>query len=454
MQTTSRFLFGLILALGLPLAAIAQHQDDPFEDDPLFSKPVREWFSPESITREVRRTRDRIVRLSGVDHPYNDLTGYGQIPGFVGMSSVKPMIRFNRVDGVHLGISSQQEEWGNHQDEYDFGSIYGGIGYSFGREEWLYTIGAERFFGPSQRFKAGVEYHRITDSDDGFRTGWSENAITSFFGGWDQMDFYGRQGAAIFTHFKPAKWVELTAAYRSDDVHNLSRNTRYTMFGKKSTYRDNEPILIGQDSARVNHLVFGVQLNPDDRFLTERFQISADVLGQFGEAFGDLGSDYGYDRIEAEVRSLFVIDRGATLRIRLRAGEVVGNPTRNAFFRLGGMGTMRAMPFKSMEGNSMVLANAELWLGEHERHSYHEWVDAVFDLDEINFMVFLDAGWTDPDPLVSTKMFDSLSNFAVNRMETNVGLGINLSALRFELAWHTKDLAGPPALWVRFNPTF
>lgn len=446
---TSIYTAILCLFLAFPLVSQAQDDDDPFANDPLFNKPVRDWFSPERITREVKRRRDRIIQQSGVDERYHDLTGYSIEPGFASLSSLKPWFRHNRVEGVTIGFSSNELLWNSR----DFFDVFGSIQYSFGREEWLYSIGGERFFGYSKPFKAGFEYHRVTDSDDGHRVGWTENSLSSFFAGYDHMDFYGRQGVSIYSVFKTGDVAEFTAMYRSDDIYNLDRNTRYTMFGKKSTYRDNPDIIVGADTARVSHVVAGVRLNPFERMIFPRFSASLDVLGHIGKSIEGLDSEYAYDKLEAELRTLFILDAAAALKLRFRVGEIVGNPTQNAFFYLGGPGTVRAMKYKQESGNAMVLMNAELLLGENPRH-HNDWLDDIFELDQLRFMVFFDAGWVDPNPVIPTEFGTSFERFSIDKMNTSLGFGLNASTIRLELAWPTQDLAGTPALWIRLNPTF
>jgi hypothetical protein len=430
-------------------SAQAQHDDDPFADDPLFNKPTRDWFSAERISRVVKKRRDRIIQQSGVDDTYHDLTGYSLKPGFSALSSVKPMFRFNRVDGVTLGLSSEQLGWNESERFKPFGTLH----YSFGREEWLYTVGAERLFGFDKSFKSGIEYHRTTDSDDGFRVGWNETSLTAFFAGYDFMDYYGRQGASIYSIYKGLNVAEFTLMYRTDDISNLQRTTRYTMFGHKKTYRDNPAVLLGADTARVSHVVAGVRLNPLNKMLTSRFSASLDVLAQLGKSVNRLDTDVAYDKLETELRALFIIDPAAALKIRARVGQIAGNPTQNAFFYLGGPGTVRSMRFKEQSGNAMVLFNGELLLGEDRGHR-GDWSDVMFDLDELQFKVFIDAGWVDTNPVIPNAFGKGFDRFSLSQLTTSLGVGLNASALRFELAWPTRDLAGTPALWIRLNPKF
>jgi hypothetical protein len=432
----------LFVPIGLQAQVSDPDDDDPFSDDPLFTRSVRDWFDPDRITQEVRKRRDRIIELSGVDDSYQDLTGYGAVPGFASVSSIRPMVRYNRVEGFVFGIRSDEMDWGRRAMFDTFGQI----NYAFGRQEWLYTLGAERFFGTGKRFKAGVEYHRITDSDDGFRVGWVENSLTSFFAAYDQMDYFGRRGARVFAVAKPTDWLELNASYRTDYIHNLQRNTRYTMFGHKSTYRLNPAVVPGADTARVSHIVAGFRLNPDGSLQTNRFGISLDVMSQLGKSVPGLPNDFAYDRYDAELRAIAIIDPSAVLKTRLRVGEVVGQPTRNALYALGGVGTVRSEPFKSQTGSAMVLFNAELLIGE-SGEIFGDWAGGIaeFNLNKLRTMLFFDAGWTGPGPV---------RDFDPNRMKTTLGVGVNSSPIRFEVAWPTHDLAGTPVFWVRLNPMF
>ncbi|HAC15131.1 MAG TPA: hypothetical protein DCE78_04200, partial [Bacteroidetes bacterium] len=52
------------------------------------------------------------------------------------------------------------------------------------------------------------------------------------------------------------------------------------------------------------------------------------------------------------------------------------------------------------------------------------------------------------------KLMDGFEDFSLKDFKTDVGFGVNLSAMRFEAAWNSNDLTTTPVIWLRFNPTF
>lgn len=58
---------------------------------------------------------------------------------------------------------------------------------------------------------------------------------------------------------------------------------------------------------------------------------------------------------------------------------------------MGGIGSLRALPYKSMgAANEMILSNAEIQFGRPDHSRTREWID----FDNFYLSLFLDSGWT------------------------------------------------------------
>jgi hypothetical protein len=354
-----------------------------------------------------------------------------------------PMVRFNRVEKMYIGAHFDEYlSWKTRRDLKPYGSI----GYSFGREDWLYTIGMERFIGFNKRFKLGASHYRITDTEDSWRTGWTENTLSAFFSGYDFMDYHSRQGTRFYAVHRLGEFVESTVMFSDDDYNSLERTTRWSMFGKKSVSRDNPAI----DEGSFRTVTAALQFNPNYLAFTPVISFSADLMSDF--AGSDALTDFS--RYQAEIRAFTRLDATALLRSRFRVGHIDGDAPDFKQFYLGGIGSMRARPYKAFAGEQMVLINNELHLGKRVgSRSRSGWGDLFQPDEDIRFLFFVDLGWT--NTMISDAQADEgFGGFSFSDMLADVGGGVSFGTLRLEFAWPAKDLSGPPAVWVRFNQTF
>lgn len=448
MKLNKYLLFVLLAALIItPVVGFAQDipEDNPFEDDPFFTKPVNEWFSA-GTDQVVERAKSRshgVVQRRGVDEGHRDVSGLGVHSGHSALNKMHPYLRFNRVEKIYIGAHFDDKlSWGVMQDLKPFGSI----GYSFGRKEWLYTIGLERFMGYERRLKIGFSHHHITDSEDQWRTGWIENSLAAFITANDNMDYFSRRGIQAYSVLRHGNYLEYSLAIMNDSYKSLQETTQWSLFGRKSNSRINPFIQEGE----IQMVTTGLSFNRRNVSLSNRFVISADAFAEFADI--GLDSDFEFNRYQGEIRSAFRIDQTALLRNRIRGGIITGDAPDFKQFSLGGISTMRARSFKSITGTSMLLMNAELDLGKSVGRSDEELEWNNF-LNETRFMLFLDLGWMNELNSL-TGSYTTLNDFSFNDVIADVGAGVSFNTLRFELAWPTTDLSGTPVFWVRLNQTF
>lgn len=446
-----RYLFLLILTLFIaPHALVAQSEEsksDPFKDDPFFTKPIDQWFSVDNVVDRVSKRAERMKRGGGVDDGFRDLGGFSTNPGFSYLDRMGTGIRFNRVEALYIGLHIDRSTnlGGSRNSGFD---TYGSIGYSFGRKDWLYTLGIERAFGPKQNALFGVNYARVTDSDDNWRVGSVENSLYSFFSVFDYKDYYDRQGAQIYGVIQPVGNVELSVSYSDEKYKSLQKETGFSVFGKGSSVRENPMI----DEGQLQLFRFGLQLNPKDRLQNHFWGGSLDFDAEYSDLTGN--SDFDYQRYQLETRNVLLLDPGAALQNRIKLVSVTGTAPNFKYVPLGGISTMRATPFKSMMGSHVVLINTELNFGFFRSVGY-EYEDILdIDMSMTSFSIFADLGWTNGSFRPTNSIFDGFDEFTFGDMAADVGVGVNFSSFRVEAAWKANDLAKNPVFWIRLNPTF
>lgn len=428
-------------------AQTVEPDEDPFESDPFFNKPLKDWFSAEEIRERVRRTSDRIYYDNGVDEGNRDVYGLSETAGMNSINKMYTAVRFNRVEALYLGLHLERHlRWG-------FGANiqpYGSLGYSFGRKEWLYTIGLERLFGYSKNTKIGVSHHNITDTEDLWRTGWKENSIISFFSGHDFMDYYARNGSQIYMVVRANDWLEISTMFTDDKYESLERNSRFSLFGKKSTVQDN-PLI---DEGKIQIVGLGLNFNPENKSVLPRWSLSGDVAVELSDRFVN-NSDFEFSRYQIELRSAIRIDQSAILRNRFRASAVQGDAPNFKQSYLGGMGSLRAHPHKSLFGTHSMLLNSELHLGSNTQYRRSgRFNNDIQDLDNLKFVLFADMGWVGNELSKDAGFLEEFKNFSTSKIKSDVGAGINYSAVRVQAAWNATDLTEKPVIWIRFNQTF
>ncbi|MBO6781092.1 MAG: BamA/TamA family outer membrane protein [Rhodothermales bacterium] len=343
-------------------------------------------------------------------------------------------VRYNRVDGLTLGVRRQPMDW----DSYDRARIFGQVSRSFGLDEWRYEIGGEARLGHSYRsqdfdLKVGGAYRLETATDDLWKASWAENTAAAFFFRTDLFDYYQTEGYTLYAQARLTPFLQSTVAYRSDDYKSLSRNASWSLFGGDS-FRFNPAI----DEGRMQSLVVALDGGRVRGLRWIPHGVAFRAEAEFGETFG---GDFDFTRYIGDVRTYLRMGRDMGVALRFRGGTSQGDLPLQKTFTLGGAGSVRAYPQNLFRGSEMLLANAEITFYDVDP------LDGI--LDGVALFGLFDAGWVDgPNNLA----------FETDDVITAAGVGIALDdrQVRFELAWPLRDLGTglEPTLWLRFNPTF
>lgn len=404
-----------------------------FDDD--------EWRNDVEDEWDDRRTQYRRDRSDWRRHRFRSYApsfvgDFGDRWPFTETSAYRPIssIRYNRVDGLTLGIRRKPMDW----DSYDRARIFGQVGRSFGLDEWRYEAGAEARLGHSystQDFdiKVGGSYRLETGTDDLWKASWAENTSAAFFFRTDLFDYYQTEGYTLYAVARATPLLQATVAYRSDDYRSLSQNATWSLFGGDS-FRSNP----GIDEGRMQSVVVTLDGGKIRGLRWIPSGIAFRGEAEFGES---MGGDFNFNRYIGDIRAYLHTGRDMGLSLRARAGTSTGQLPLQKAFTLGGAGSVRAYPQNIFRGSEMILVNAEMAFYDVDP------LDGI--LDGVTLFALADAGWT-----------NGLSGqeFSMDDVIPAAGFGVALDdrQIRFELAWPLRDMGTglEPTLWLRLNPTF
>jgi len=343
-------------------------------------------------------------------------------------------LRYNRVDGLTLGVRRRPLEW----DSYDRAGIFGQASYALALEKWRYEIGGEIRLGDSYRsedfdIKFGGSFRRQTTTNDLWKAGWAENTTAALLFRTDFFDYFQTEGYTLYSVARLTPLLQAAVAYRSDDYSSLSKNASWALFGGDG-FRFNPAV----DEGRMQSVVVSVDGGSIRglRFVPSGVAFRAEA--EFGESFA---GDFSFNRYEADIRAYIRSGRDTGLALRIRGGYADGNVPLQKTFTIGGAGSVRAYPQNAFRGTSMLLANAELSLYD---------ISLLDDiLRDITVFGLADAGWVNGPGNLGFDIDDVLP-------AAGFGVGLNDRQIRFELAWPLRDVGTglEPTLWLRINPTF
>jgi len=343
-------------------------------------------------------------------------------------------IRYNRVEGLFLGVARDPLEW----HESDRGRFFGQFGYGFGSKDWQYEIGAESRFGSMYKnddfdVKIGGSYHKNTTTDDLWKSSWAENSAAAFFFEHDFFDYYHTEGWTGYAVSRITRFAQLSVGYRADQYSSLSNETSWSLFGNND-FRPNPSIVEGDMRSIVMSLEGGQVRSFNDRPRGGAVRLEAEI-GQ------GLGGDFDFSRFVGDVRSYVMLTQDTGLSLRFRGGFTEGTVPVQKAFTMGGVGSVRSYNQNSFLGTRMLMANAELALYE----------PAILDelIGDMAILGLFDAGWTNSFGTNSFEMDDVIAS-------AGFGLAFDDRAFRLEVTWPTKDVGTgmQPSVWLRIAPSF
>lgn len=462
----SFILITLILLFSSGITLAQEKKEEPFKNDPLFSSPIYKVTKKDK--EDIGLTSDHDQDLQ--EPYYENLSEDGiDVPGFFnsgpnGASALYsvypnlPMIHYNRVNVLFLGYKKDRMQWYNSDSWLGVPSVqlHGLIGYSTGQREMQYSLGLEKLIGIQNHIMIGGEYYNATTTDDDWRVGLNETTLTSFTAGYDYLDYYKQKGWGSYMLFRTDRFFEGGVAFSSSSYSSMNQQTSWALFSNRSNIFRPNPAIIHSPSAKespvdITSVTVSASFNPRKLLLGPYFNLKIQTSAEFSDT--GLGhSDFAYSKYTGGLKTNINFDPGTVFKYRLRFSSITGNAPRFKQLFLGGVGTLRALPYKTLGGgNQMILSNAELQFGR-PIGTNSGWIN----VDDFYLSTFLDSGWVNYAQELndSKNPLSQINNFSFADLQHNIGIGAGTSLLRGEVAWDLNHTSRAPVLWIRFNPTF
>jgi hypothetical protein len=395
--------------------------------DPAATGATPSWHAPVSPVFDPVDRADYYLSTYVGDFayrwPYKSVSVYRSIPAW----------RYNRVDGLVLGIRQKPLEW----DAFERLGVYGQIGYAFAADRIQYEIGVEGRLGEpygEEDFdvKIGGAYRHLTTTEDLWKSGWAENTLAAFFFDHDAFDYYHSEGWTVYTAARLGPYLLVSGGFRSEEHASTNQETRWSLFGRDH-FRFNPPI----DEGRMHSVVLVAEGGSVKRFHSLPSGAVFRIEAELGDGFG---GDFAFNRVLADGRAYIRTGNRTALALRIRGGRARGTVPIQKTFTLGGLGSVRGYPQNAFLGESMLLGNAEYSIADLRLFG------GLFS--RLQLAAFVDAGWAG----------GPRRSFDVDDVFTSVGAGIGFfdRRLRLDLAFPMSDRGGSrePSLWLRLVPAF
>ncbi len=450
-----RFILSIILSflfIGV-LPAQEKHQSD---DDMKLIYSSRwsdwDWHCNCRVERDSYKNKHYRYRSyyhnEGIDDEFDFFSQIGPNPAIYGFSPMVQAIHFNRVNGLFLGIDTEFEDF-IHDFTHNYGFDVQALGgYSFGQEEWQYQVGVEKPIG--RKLRIGGDFHNITSTEDVWRNGLTENTLSSLVAGYDYHDYYKVEGFSFYGSLRLFRNTYLGASYNSDLFSSMSAVTQYNIIGEGNIYRANP--VIDSEFDELSHQSIGLSANLNPKMFNQARNFSTNLTfrGEIGN-LPESSNEFLFNKFVVQSKSVMRLDRTTFLKWRVMGGAITGNAPDFKQFALGGIGTMRATNYKSLQGNAMVLSNAELIFGRNSDFDL-----GFIELDGFYISLFMDSGWSkfNNELVTSTDPTLAFENFSFSKLSHNAGIGFGSDNIRVEFAKPISNSGGFSAFWIRLNPTF
>jgi hypothetical protein len=305
----------------------------------------------------------------GEDDPFADLPLTSESETDEPGARFFPYVDYNRVDALTLGLdhSFKPKQGWLPGISFRFARAFGRLtdgGADHG--EWLYDLRLEQPLLPGRAATLEVAQFRAT-RDDGFdQIGGFENTLNAVFFKYDWKDWFATEGWEATLRGRWRERWSAGAGYtaRDDEVVLSPGYGANGLFRRGFDWRENPPADAGD--LRLARFFAGY----DSRSTGPKprrgmwHRLEAETAG------GSLGGDFAYIRYLGDLRAYLRPAPSHYFKARVMGGTTSEGdflPFQRTF-AVGGVGTLRATPFREHRGRHLFLVNAD-WAWELLRRS-------------------------------------------------------------------------------------
>ncbi len=307
---------------------------------------------------------------------------------------------YNRVDPFRPGFHYQAQ-----RPLTMYPRLGARIEYATGRQRTLYGIRMEQPLLPTARFVFGFGLVRRTEHADLEQVDDAENSLALLLARTDYRDYFEREGAGAYVSWRVPDFSTVSLHIRGDEYRSLP-----AYLGTRSWFHRSRPLRPNPavDDGRTRSVVLRLERMARRSAATRAGFYHWVELERAG---GDLGGDFDFLRLLADVRSVVRLSPATTLSLRGVAGSCAdGALPAQKRFPVGGVDGLRAHAFRAYAGDQVVLAQAEYTVGLWALRG--EGFEAG-----LHAIAFVDAGsaWSSPD---------ARWDLARQHVATDVGFGL------------------------------
>ncbi|OQX95519.1 hypothetical protein B6I21_04980 [candidate division KSB1 bacterium 4572_119] len=354
------------------------------------------------------------------------------------------MIRYNRVEGLFLGLRLPQDKW-NYKNNSIF-NLYGHIGYGFAGKRACYQIGVERSIFGRYGPEIGIEAHDITATEDIWIMPSFENSLAAFLIKEDFHDFYREEGYSVYSTLYISEYLKMTGAFHDKSHFSLEKNTNWSIFGGDKKFTLNPEI----DKIAYRSWIANISLDTRDSYKYPDKGWWLNAMGEFARE--DLNNEeVDFDRFILDLRRYQPVAYGENLDFRIRVGSSRGVLPQQYKFDAGGFSALRGYNFKEFENeNRMVLGSVE-----YRIYGNRNPLNSILGMSDFNLILFADAGylWSVEDSLSAKEGFDDVD---WDDLKTSVGFALcnDDGNVRLNFAKRMDDNEKPIVVTFRISRPF
>ncbi len=380
--------------------------------------------------------------LSRYTHPYEG--GYNTLRFKSQNKESELLFRYNRVQGVFLAISIPKQivRRGGHL------SVHGFVGYGFSDKQARYNVAIDHWlFSPEKfRFELGAALYDRIESKDAWLISSLENTLAAFLLNDDYLNYYQRKGYEFHVSQNLFSKFKGTLAYRNDQYLNVVKTTNWALFKDKDRFPENPAIDPGRMRSLYGELCWDSRDNQQMPHAGWLAKLSLESSTQ------KLKSDFSFNQYILEIRRYQRLGPYERLDIRLKAATAEGTLPLQKRFHLGGISTLRAFNYRSLNANGlggdrMLLLNLEYNINPRLFH-----FPLLFG-DDFHYIVFFDMGqvWNRQDVSLKDGWNEGFNHLKLKSFASDLGFSLTNSSGRFRMNIAKRLDTGHKAWKVSFR---